>query len=224
MSHAAGPRLRRVSAVRPEFGPTLPELVAPRLARLPRGARLALAASVALVVVAAAAALATRGTPPTVSVHQPVGFRFQYLRPFHQRRPHPGELARVSGGGQSFVVRELRLPAYRGDSAGFLPLYASGLNAEMARRLPGYQWRAEGRANINHIQGYEILFRYRRAGGRWMLGRRELLLPTSTARRGVDLLLLAHRTKTVRAAGDVGDAGAMKRALRSFVLDGASQS
>ena len=40
-----------MSVVRPEFGPTLPELVAPRLRALPRGARVAAVAGAVLAVV-----------------------------------------------------------------------------------------------------------------------------------------------------------------------------
>jgi hypothetical protein len=214
-----------MSAVRPEFGPTLPELLRPRLARMPRLVRLGLAAVLALLIAGVAARVLTAGDGErTIAVTEPIGFRFGYLPPLHERRPHPGELARVGGSGQSFAVRELRLPAYRGDAAGFLPLYATRLNAEMARQFPGYRWRAEGRANINRIQGYEILFRFRGPGGRRMFGRRELLLPASTARHGVDLLLLARRSKAVRTVGEVGGSGALKRALRSFELEGADQS
>lgn len=214
-----------MSAVRPELGPTLPELLRPRLARLSRRTRIGLGVAAVLLLVAVAVRVATaRGRNRTIAVSAPVGFRFDYVPPLHRRHPHPGELARVSGHGQVFAVRELRLPAYRGDSAGFLPLYATGLERAMARRYAGFQLRAEGRANINGIQGYEILFRWRNAAGRRMVGRRELLLPVSTARRGVDLLLLARRSKQNRAPGRLGGSGAMKRALRSFVLDGADQS
>lgn len=214
-----------MSAVRPEFGPTLPELLRPRWARLSRPARVAIAAVVALLVVALVAWRLTAGDDErTVVVDEPIGFSFAYLPPFKERPARSGELARAGAGGQSFVVRHLRLPAYRGDSAGFFPVYAARLAEEMARQYPGFQLRVEGRANINRIQGYEVLFRFRGADGRTMFGRRELLLPNPTAREGVDLLLTAPRSKAVRTVGDVGGSGAMKRALRSFVLEGADQS
>ena len=47
-------RLTAMSVVRPEFGPTLPELLAPRVRALPRAAQVALAVLAALVVVLAA--------------------------------------------------------------------------------------------------------------------------------------------------------------------------
>src|SRR4051812_41376210 len=113
-----------MSVVRPEFGPTLPELLGPRLRALPRPLRLALAVLAALVVVVAAWALLLRGGSelPATVVREPIAFNFVHRAPMHRRAPQGTELARVSGGGQSFAVSELRLPPYQGDSAGTLPV------------------------------------------------------------------------------------------------------
>ncbi|HEU4974981.1 MAG TPA: hypothetical protein VFT50_07800 [Baekduia sp.] len=214
-----------MSAVRPEFGPTLPELLRPRLARLSRPARVVLVVLAVLVVAAVGSrVVGGGGDVRTVAVSEPIGFRFEYAPPLHRRHPQAGELARVGGHGQSFAVRPLRLPPYRGDAAGFLPLYATHLSREMAARLPGFRVHQEGRANINRIQGYELRFSYDGPDGHPMLGRRELLLPTATAREGVDLLLVARRAKHRKGPGRVGASGPMKRALRSFELEGADQS
>jgi hypothetical protein len=212
-----------MSAVRPEFGPTLPELLGPRVRALPRPVRIALAAGGALVVLALLWALVLRGDPPakakrSVIVRAPVAFNFVYRAPFAKQAPQGRELARVGSarGGQSFAVRELRLPAYRGDAAGFLPRYASQLEAQMARDLPGFRWRLDGRANINKQQGYEIVFQYRGADGQLVYGRRVLLLPSVTARQGADLWLRAPRSPSIVRADDVGKNGGLKTSLRSF--------
>jgi hypothetical protein len=209
-----------MSAVRPEFGPTLPELLGPRLRVLPRALRLALAALGALVVVLVLYVVVLRGDAKTakraVIVRAPVAFNFVYRAPFRKQPPQAGELARVGSKDQSFSVRELRLPAYRGDAAGFLPLYAARLQQQMARDLPGFAWRSDGRANINKQQGFEIVFQFRRSDGTLTYGRRVLLLPSVTARQGADIWATAPRSPAIVRADDVGHNGGLKTALRSF--------
>jgi hypothetical protein len=209
-----------MSVVRPEFRPTLPELLGPRLRAWPRPARLGLAALGALVVLALVYALFLRGegakAKRAVIVRSPVAFNFVYRAPFRKQDPQAGELARVGSKDQSFSVRELRLPAYRGDAAGFLPLYAARLERDMARQLPGFAWRSDGRANINKQQGFEIVFQFRRSDGTLTYGRRILLLPTVTARQGADIWAVAPRSPAIVRADDVGHNGGLKTALRSF--------
>jgi len=209
-----------MSVVRPEFGPTLPELLGPRVAKLPRPLRIALVVVAALIVVALAYALFFKGegakAKRAVIVREPVAFNFVYRSPFGKEAPQAGELARVGSKEQAFAVRALNLPAYRGDAAGFLPLYAATLEAQMAKDLPGFVWRADGRANINKQQGFEIVFQYRRADGARMYGRRILLLPNVTSRVGADIWATAPRSPAIVRADDVGHNGGLKTALRSF--------
>ncbi|HMJ36747.1 MAG TPA: hypothetical protein VK501_22770 [Baekduia sp.] len=209
-----------MSAVRPEFGPTLPELLGPRVRRLPRPVQVGLAALGALVVLLVLWALLLRGggvnAKRAVIVRAPVAFNFVYRAPFSKEQPAAGELARVGSREQSFSVRELTLPAYRGDAAGFLPLYAAQQQAAMERQFPEFRWRTDGRANINKQQGYEIVFQYRRSDGALGYGRRVLLLPSVTARRGADIWVLAKRSPAIVRADDVGKNGGLKTSLRSF--------
>jgi hypothetical protein len=209
-----------MSAVRPEFGPTLPELLGPRIRVLPRAVRLALAVLGALILLLVVYAVFFRGqgtqAKRAVIVRSPIAFNFVYRAPFRKEAPQAGELARVGSKDQSFSVRELRLPAYRGDAAGFLPLYAARLEQQMARDLPGFTWRSDGRANINKQQGFEIVFQFRRSDGTLTYGRRILLLPSVTARQGADLWAIAPRSPAIVRADDVGHNGGLKTALRSF--------
>jgi hypothetical protein len=209
-----------MSAVRPEFGPTLPELLGPRIRVLPRAVRVALAVGGALLALLLLYAILLRGDGPkakrAVVVRSPVAFNFVYRAPFAKQAPRAGELARVGSKDQSFSVRALNLPAYRGDAAGFLPLYAATLEAQMAKQLPGFAWRSDGRANINKQQGFEIVFQFRRSDGTLAYGRRILLLPDLTARQGADLWAIAPRSSAIVRADDVGHNGGLKTALRSF--------
>jgi hypothetical protein len=209
-----------MSAVRPELGPTLPELLGPRLRALPLVLRLGLAALGAFVVVVIFYALVLRGdgadAKRAVVVRTPVAFNFVYRAPFARLPPQGGELARVGSASQSFAVGDLKLPPYRGDAAGFLPLYAAQQEAQMARQFPGFVWRSDGRANINQQQGFEIVFQFRRPGGPLTYGRRVFLLPNVTAREGADILVTAPRSAAIVRADDVGHNGGLKTALRSF--------
>jgi hypothetical protein len=209
-----------MSAVRPELGPTLPELLGPRLRALPQALRLGLVALGGLVVVVIFSALVLRGdgadAKRAVVVRTPIAFNFVYRAPFQRLGPQDGEPARVGSRSQSFAVRALSLPPYRGDAAGFLPLYAAQQQARMARQFPGFVWRSDGRANINQQQGFEIVFQFRRPGGPLTYARRVLLLPSVTAREGVDILVTAPRSAAIVRADDVGHNGGLKTALRSF--------
>jgi hypothetical protein len=209
-----------MSTIRPEFGPTMPELLGPRLRALPRAVRLALAALVAVVVLVVLWAALLRGDGATakraVIVRAPVAFNFAYRAPFAKQPLAAGELARVGSKEQSFSVRELRLPAFQGDAAGFLPLFAAQQEPAMARQFPGFVWRSDERANINKQQGYEIVFQYRGADGKTAYGRRIFLVPNVTSRQGADILIRAPRTPAIVRADDVGKNGGLKTALRSF--------
>jgi hypothetical protein len=206
-----------VPVVRPEFGPTLPELLRPRLRALPRPVQALLALAAAAVVAAVAWAVLARGAGGVraVIVREPIALNFIYRPPFTEQRLHAGELAAVGRGAQRFSVRRLMLPPYRGDASGTLPIFASGLAMEMAKDYPGFAVRQEGRANINKIQGYELVFQARLAG-KLTYGRRILLLPTPTSREGADIMLLAPRSPAIPRADAVGRNGELKTALRSF--------
>src|SRR4051794_12981303 len=107
-----------MSVIRPEFGPTLPELLGPRLRALPRAAQVVVGVLAVVVVAIAVYAFTTRGSAAAdrgVVVRSPVAFNFIYRAPFARETPRAGELVRVGGRGQSFSVRRLRLAPYRGD-------------------------------------------------------------------------------------------------------------
>ncbi|WP_205699490.1 hypothetical protein [Conexibacter sp. SYSU D00693] len=206
-----------MSVVRPEFGPTLPEVLAPRLRRLPRAAQLALAGLAALVVVLVAVAYASRGDDRTVVVVRDADPAYNFVHDDALRlagQPRDGRVA-LRGRGLAYRVAPLELPPFRGDAAGILPIYVETLVREMEREYDGFVRRQEGRANINRQQGYELYFQFKRDGATWY-GRRLLLLPDPTQRKGADLRLEVRRTPAVPRFSAVGQNGPMKVALRSF--------
>jgi hypothetical protein len=209
--------------VQEPYGPTLPELLRPRLRRLPRAAQLALAGLVALVVVALAVAVASRGSGVTqVIVHSPVVFNLTYAGGLRPVAPHTGESVRLEGRTadgtfvQSLAVRPLHLPAYRGDFNAFLPVYAAGYLQQLARRFPALTPTNEGRARVNDAMGYEVQF-LTNVGDRTAFGRHLLLLPGQPgARDGVVIEMLATYRAAVSATDQVGVFGALKQTMRSF--------
>ena len=131
--------------VKPEFRPTLPELVGPRLrAWGPVGAALALLALlVLLVVLARGSGAATQ----TAVVREPVAFNLVYDADRLERVTPPSGaslLLRTRGKDpdpESFTVRPITLPAYQGDPAGVEPIVAAGLIARMRRADPAFVLR-----------------------------------------------------------------------------------
>jgi len=207
--------------VKPEFGPTLPALLEPRLRGMPAPARGALAL-LAVAVVAVVAWLLLR-TPPgehTAVVSKPIAFNLVYDEPLRRDPPIPPEVLRLatppgSADPQRLTVSPLHLPAYHGDPSGFLPLYAEGVVAHLGRRFTGFVRRGEGRTRILDTPGYAIIFQAREQG-RTVYGRDVLLIPDQPgARDGLDILLVSARSAAVPNAVAVGSNGLLKTPLRS---------
>jgi hypothetical protein len=214
-----------MSVVRPEFGPTLPELLGPRVRALPRAAQLALAVLAALVV-AALASFALRGTTDNRAravVREPIAYNLVYPPSLRRVGAHAGETLRLETppgvqAPQSFAVKAFRLPPYHGDSTGILTLMSANMITRMRAQYPGFVWRGDGRVNYNRQPGYEILFQAK-IGGRTTYGRRTMLVPggDTPPREGVDITMLAARSPAIPRVDAIGSAsGALKTAIRSF--------
>jgi hypothetical protein len=207
-----------VTAVKPQYGPTLVQMLAPR----PLAVRAAAAVAGAVLVVAVVlVALGTRPDVTYVLEHKPLTFNFAY-GPQFQRVPKAGTvlaLSHVRNGLflDSYVVRSLALPAYRGAVGGMLPVYANGYIEQLRRRYSGFEFVGEGRARINNGIGYQVTFRSKR-GGRTIYGRHYLLVEESPdgLRRGVILELASTAAAGTPNATEIGNHGALKQALRSF--------
>lgn len=210
-----------MSVVDPAFGPTLPELIGPRWRALPRAARAGIVGLVVALIAGAAAVLVGGEERHEVVVRGPIDFNLVYPDSLERVRPEPGELLRLErrpadGPALSYVVRPVRIPAYRGDINGFLPLFASGLVDRQRRRDADFALRGEGRVRINDLPGYGFTFQTR-LGGRTTYGRRLLLFEDEPGvRLGADVELLAERSASVPRADAVGNSGPLKTALRSL--------
>lgn len=212
-------------AVKPEFRPTLPDLVGPRWRRLSRTARIVVVGVLAAFAGAILGAIVVGGheDDPLV-VRGPVAFNLIYdRRQLERTTPAPGDalLLRTKAGDpdpESFAVRPITIPAYRGDASGALPIVAARLIDEMRAADSSFVLRSEGRARINRQPGYQIQWQAER-GGRTTYGRRTLLFPDEPgAREGADITILGARSGRLAKVDDVGSNGPTKLPYRSFRL------
>jgi hypothetical protein len=207
-----------VSAVKPQYGPTLVQMLAPRSLAVRAGAA---TLAVLLVGVTVAVYVATRPKQTFVLERTPVTFNLAY-GPQLRRVAQPGAVVALehANGGlflDSYVIRPLTLPPYRGAVGGMLPVYADGYIDRLRRRYPDFEFVGEGRTRINNGIGYEVTFRSKR-DGRTLYGRELLLveeLPDGQ-RHGVVIELESTPAAGTPNADEIGNHGALKQALRSF--------
>ncbi len=205
--------------IKPEYGPTLPQLLAPRSLAV----RLA-AALVALAIVLASAVVAITSRPEenAVLVREPVTFNLIYGDQW-DRLQRPGALVALRHVGErglfldSYAIRDLRLPAYRGAAGGMLPVYAIDYVRQISGRYEQFEQVSEGRARINNAIGYEVTFRAR-LGARRVYGRHYLLVEEEPdgLRRGVVVELESTPAAGTPGPAEIGNHGALKTPLRSF--------
>ena len=208
------------SIVKPEYGPTLPELLRPLPPWLRRGAWACLA-----VLAAAAIWLGTGGAqlPEThVVIRGKRTFNLAWGRRMH-RVSRPGALIALENRRDglfldSYVVRAVTLPAYRGWPGGILPLLAGRRLQEIARTAPGFAPSnpPEGRTRVNDAPGYQITWRERQ-NGRTIYSRDIWLVPPVDGERRAVLIELRSTPAAKTPNSDrTGGTGALKRPLRTF--------
>jgi hypothetical protein len=204
--------------LKPQYGPTLGRLLAPRWHAARAFSRAAVVATgivLLAVVVAAVLSLLDAG----YSHGAPVPFSFRY-RSLHRAPPLPGGYVRVlrgSGGRlrDSFEVAPLHVGPYRGSVTAELPLLASGYVRELRRRFPDFVLRGEGKTRITStLAGYDVRYSALVDGAR-LHGRDVMLLPPGAhVREGVVLEMLTSEAASV--AKPVASQGPLERPLKSF--------
>jgi hypothetical protein len=212
--------LLRTPPLKAQFGPTLPELLAPQINRLPRFLRL-LAGAVAVLVIAAVVLIVVRLRDPVYS-HSgpPASFATSYSRAM-TREPTPrGALLLLEqrssiGLEDSFEISPLALPRYSGEISGLLPIVASNMIARLMRSDPTFVPWSRGRTRINKIPGYSFTYQ-RTIDGRPYWGRYVLITPDITGdRQGLLISLLTDPTpllpiaKTPVTPDSVGTVGVL---------------
>lgn len=212
--------------LRPEYRPTLAQLLAPHWRRAGTGAR---AATVMLLALSAAAlaSLVLTLLPASFSYGGPVPFSFNY-RGLYRTAGEAGELVQVvrrSPSGRledAFAVRPLTLPPYSGSLSGELPLFASSYIRGLSTRYADFALRGEGKGKVAAgVVAYNVFYTARIAG-RTMYGRDLLLLrERAGARDGVDIVMHSapHANAQVTSPLLVATAGVLYEPLRTFSLN-----
>jgi hypothetical protein len=210
--------------MKPEHGPTLGRLLAPRWhAASPLTRRLVWAGGAVLLVAVVALVLALLNV--TYSHGGRVPFSFSY-RGLYRVAPEPGGYVRIqkrAAGGRleySFAVGPLTLPRYSGEPSGELPIYAAAYIQALRRRSAGFVLRGEGKTKVNTRPAYDVLYTAT-VEGREMYGRDILLVPERAgAREGVAIVMLTApgASRQVEGPIEVATTGVLLRPLRSFSL------
>lgn len=145
--------------LKPEFGPTLHEILAPRWRRASPGRRRALEAlAVLLVLVAAVIAILYPRDGWVLHHSRATTFNTRYPRAMHRVSPEPGEYVRIEGAGATFVLSPLHLPPYSGEVSGVEPLYAGSYISALAARTPGFELQSEGKTRVDTTPGYTFTY------------------------------------------------------------------
>ena len=211
--------------MKPEYGPTLGRLLAPRWRAASRLARATvMAAGVGLVAVAVGAGLTLENAHYSRGGDVPFGFSYRDL---YSVRPQAGEFVKVESRWPngalkySYAVGPLSLPAYAGEAMGELPLYATSFIHALSGSLRSFELRGEGKTRVNNtLTGYQVLFTAD-VEGEQMFGRDVMLLPPRAGvRRGVVVSMLTSPTASAQVASpmEVGETGVLLRPLKTFAF------
>jgi hypothetical protein len=214
----------RAPSVKPQFGPTLPALLAPRW-RAASAARRRLLGAVVLVVLAAAIAFAITAPRSSSFVYRgaPVTFNLTYPRSLRLVPAPAGADMRLETRTRAgrllnwFEVDPLRLGPYSGEISGQLPVFATSYIAGLARTIPGFVLQSETKTRINLIAGYSVTYSGRIAG-QLMYGRAVMLVASLTGLRdGVILSMGIVPSAVLDPTPDqVGSTDVLEKPFRSF--------
>jgi hypothetical protein len=211
--------------MKPEYGPTLGRLLAPRWHAASRLARAAvLAAALALLGALVAAGLTLENSSYSRGGSVPFSFSYSDL---YRTAPERGGFVRVRSlwhGGElkySFAVAPLLLPRYTGELTAEIPLYAMSFIRTLSASYPKFELRGEGKTRVNNtLTGYDVLFTAY-VEGRRIYGRVVLLLPPRAgAREGVVVTMLTapKASAQVQSPFEVGETGVLLRPLKTFAF------
>jgi hypothetical protein len=211
--------------MKPQYGPSLPRLLAPRWRAASPALRAAvLAAAAAGVLLALAAGLALENA--SYSRGGRVPFSFEY-RGLYAVAPEAGGFVRVQSRfadgalKYSYAVGPLSLPPYAGAVQGELPLYATGFVRSLARRYRDFALRGEGKSKVNNsLIGYQVAFTAEVAGAK-MYGRDVLFTaPVAHPRAGlvVSMLEASEASESMTSPLEVAETGVLLRPLKTLTL------
>ncbi|HEY3970590.1 MAG TPA: hypothetical protein VGL79_04240 [Solirubrobacteraceae bacterium] len=204
--------------LKPQYGPTLGRLLAPRWrSAAPTARALAIAAGVALLALTIAIVLNLLNA--SYSHGGAVPFSFEY-RGLYKTRPDPGSYVKVvrSSGGKledSYAVAPLAIGPYRVSVTGELPLAAAAYTRTLASRFSGFRLEGEGKTRISStLAGYDVLYSAL-VDGQKLHGRDVILIPPHHgAREGVVVEMLSNEPASI--SKPVASSGVLETPLKTF--------
>jgi hypothetical protein len=182
--------------VKPEYGPSLPELIRSRVLRVPRRLRGALGVVAVGIVAIAGAALVHRGASVINVRAGTTSFSFSYAS-MRREAPAAGQYALlVARRGPKLIARlefgPFGVPPYGGYMSGLEPVLAANYIRAMAARTRGFVLQSEGPTSVNGLAGYNFTYT-RPLDGATYEGRVIFLTPHySGDRHGVTISMLAQ--------------------------------
>jgi hypothetical protein len=209
--------------LKPEYGPTLGRLLAPRWYAASRLVRtIVIVAGVGLLALVIGAGLTLENAH--YSHGGPAPFSFSY-RGLYKTAPEPREYVQVRSPvhgslRSSFAVGPLKLPPYTGGLSAEYPLYAASYIDTLRHRYAGFVLRGEGKTRVNTVPAYDIAYTAVLAG-RTVYGRDVLLLrEQSGVRAGVYIRMLSAPTANPQVTSPllVGTTGVLERPLETFTI------
>lgn len=206
--------------LKPQYGPTLGGLLAPRWrSSAPVARALVIVAGLALLALVVGGVLTLLDASYSQGGRVPFSFKYRSL---YRTAPDPGgyvKVARRSGGRleDSYAVAPLRLGGYRGSVTGELPLFAAGYTHRLAQRFAGFRLEGEGKTRISStLGGYDVLYSAI-VDGHKLHGRDVMLLPPgSGVREGVVVEMLSSRPASV--SKPVASSGVLEKPLKTFAF------
>jgi hypothetical protein len=211
--------MSRVPLLRPEFGPTLPELISGRFSVSRRA--VAIGAVVALIVIAFVIKTVVDDGREKLVVHGTPSFNVLYDPSLlHKATPANGDLMRLAGKTKvietEVTARHANLPPFNGDViGGQLPLYTTQHTDQLSKELPNLQVGDEGKARLNQAPGYQVAYTSGQPGNRtyW----REVWVMPAADKPKETIVLTMRQTFSGRpAARGRALLKATKKAFRSF--------
>jgi hypothetical protein len=209
--------------LKPEYGPTLGQLLAPRWRAASRLARtLTLAAAAILLALLAGLALTLENAHYSHGGPVPFSFSYRYL---YRTATGPDEYVRVEHRAHgrledSVAVGPLLVPAYRSAPRVELPLYATYYIRAVRRRYSDFALSGEGGTQVAGISAYHILYTTR-VQGHTLHGRDILVLPgRGHPRAGLRIVMLASRALDLALVSQLKTAptGPLELPLNSFSI------
>jgi hypothetical protein len=211
--------MSRAPLLRPEFGPTLPELISGRFSVSRRA--VAIGAVIALIVLVFVVKTIVDSGNEKLVVHGKPSFNVEYdPSHLHKAAPRGSDLMRLTGHtahvDTEITARHANLPPFKGDViGGQLPLYTAQYAGRLGAALPGFALGTEGKARVNKSPGYQITYTSGQAGDKtsW----REVWVMPEVDKPDQTIVVKLRQTVSGRP-GPRGRAllQATKKAFRSF--------